>query len=108
MYHGVVAVLCRSYIISLMQCSEIFLFVAVDQVASGEIDPVVAAAFPLCRGRDRELLRTFDRFGAVENFHGQPDGPDIDVGRPETQPVVVPIRAETLRGLLGFVQVGIG
>ena len=104
MYHGVVAGLCRSCILGLIQSSEIFLFIAVDQVASGETDPVVAAEFPLCRGRDCELLRVFDRFGAVEYFHGQSDGPDIDVGQPETQLVVVSIRVETLRGLFGFAQ----
>ena len=93
-----------------MQCSEIFLFVAVNQVASGEIDPVAANAFPLGRDPPTGIVNFCERLTASVPSSISTASPTDQiltlVG--ETQPVVVPIRAETLSGLFGFTQVGIG
>lgn len=81
--HGVVAGLGGCYVFGFLEYGEGCIFVAVDEVATGEVYAVVADAFPLGGGRDGEGFGAFDGFGAVQHFYGEPDRPDVDVGEAE-------------------------
>ena len=56
MDHGVVTSLGGDHIFSFLKGGEGSGFVAVDEIATGQVDPVVTNTFPLDSGRDSELL----------------------------------------------------
>ena len=65
MDHGMVAGLRRCHVLGFLERGESFLSVAVDEVATGEIDAVVTNALPWGGRRDGEFFCSFDCFGPV-------------------------------------------
>jgi hypothetical protein len=82
--------------------------VAVHEVAAGQVDVVVPAAYGRSGGRDADTTGTPDGLSPFFEFHGYGHFVLGNVGGSEGHPVVVSVSADEIRDLPGRVDMGPG